>query len=115
LVEKLKEDSSKYTVLKEDEKSRVEEVREINSNFNQEFKDLDEGIRKINKEIANIQNFYNAQSEHLIKEVNTLHESNKVLETAQKDIKADQENVKFQFEYEIVKINHDLKSSDEKM
>lgn len=72
-------------------------------------------MKKIVNEIIIVQNHSIKESETINKEISQLLEKIRNLELNQRDLKNEQDKMKFQFEYELIKINSELKSSEEKL
>lgn len=101
--------------MKAEEINRVEDINQLNFDLNTQLKQLEESIRKINNEQNLLNVSSNVRSENLNKEINTYKDINKNLETELKEIKQTQENTKFNYEFQINKLNSELKSVDEKL
>jgi hypothetical protein len=66
-------------------------------------------------ELKFIQNSFTKESESISKEIETFAEKIKILENINRDLKTEQEKMKFSYEYEISKLTSDLKHSEEKL
>ena len=76
---------------------------------------MEEKVRAVTNSIKMLQTLHNVQTENLNKEIAKLVESTKLLEGVQRGNKAEQENMKIQFENEIASLNPDLKHSEERL
>lgn len=72
-------------------------------------------IKKTFNEIGLIQNSSSKETEGINKEITGLLEKIRILELTQRDCKNEHDKIKYQFEYEMNKINSELKSSEEKL
>ena len=72
-------------------------------------------IKKTYNEIGLIQNSSSKEMEGINKEISGLLEKIRILELTQRDYKNEHDKIKYQFEYEMNKINSELKSSEEKL
>lgn len=75
----------------------------------------DELVKKIMNETVVIQNHAAKETEIINKEISHLLEKIRSLELTQRDLKNEQDKMRFQFEYELNKKTSELKSSEEKL
>lgn len=114
-MEKLKEDSSKYSALKIEEADKVENIQEINIKLNKELHEIENKLFEAQSDIDLSKNEFKQELEILQKELYLYTESIKILEGKQKDLKQDQESTKMNFEVEITNLNSILKNSEKNL
>lgn len=105
----------KYDNLKKDEEKRLRSIKEKNENINMKLVKHEELIRKIVNEINQLQNTSTKETETINKEILNLYEKIKGLEFLQRDLKSEQDKMKFQFEYELNKKLQEQLTSEEKL
>ena len=100
--------------MTEDENNKKKTEMMLEEMINQN-KLIDENFTKIANEMTLHENAFKKESEAVNKEIETYTEKIKSLETAYKEIKNNYERMKIQYDFEINKINSDLKNSEDKM
>jgi len=106
---------AKYDYLKAEEEKRLRDIKERNENINSELAKYEELIKKTMNDINLLQNSSAKETETINKEINALYEKTRTLEFTQRDLKNEQDKIKFQFEFEINKLNSELITSEEKL
>jgi len=105
----------KYENLKKDEEKRLRLIKEKDENINIKLSKIEELIRKTFNEINLLQNTSAKETETINKEILNLYEKIKSLEFLQRDLKSEQDKMKFQFEYELNKKLQEQLTSEEKL
>lgn len=111
----MKEDIAKYEHLKSEEEKRLKEIKEKNEFINNQLAKYEELIKKTVNDINLMQNTSAKETETINKEFSVLYEKIRTLEFTQRDLKSEQDKIKFQFEFEINKLNSELVTSEEKL
>ena len=115
LNEKLKEDIEKYSKLKKEEEIKLNEVKKKNEKINNDYAMYEENTKKIYSDIVNISANSVKEQDLINKEITSHFEKIKNLELKQRDLKIEQDKIKFQFEYEVNKVQNELKFSQERL
>lgn len=111
----MKEDIDKYAKLKKEEETKINEIKERNENINTEHLMYEENTKKIYNDMVNIKENSQKEQESINKEITGHHEKIRNLELKQRDLKIEQDKIKFQFEYEVNKVQTELKQSEERL
>ena len=114
-MEKSKEETSKYSTLKNEEQRRVNEVDELNTNLNAEYKELEEIIKKMNNELKLMQKAHSVQVEYLEKEIAMLNEGTRSMKKQGNITKVTGERMKAEFEADYAKVHADMLYSEKKV
>jgi hypothetical protein len=75
----------------------------------------DENTKKIYYDITNISTNSVKEQDLINKEITSHFEKIRNLELKQRDLKIEQDKIKFQFEYEVNKVQNELKGSEERL
>lgn len=111
----MKEDIAKYEHLKAEEEKRLNDIKGKNENINNQLSKYEDLIRKTMNDINLLQNSSARETESINKDITVLYEKIRILEFTQRDLKSEQDKIKFQFEFEINKLNSELVTSEEKL
>jgi hypothetical protein len=115
LKEKLGEEMLKYISLRrEDEEKHVGLQKKLEDGTG-DISKKDEVVKKLNNEILLNQNSYLKDFNAMNEEMEVMVEKIKQLEHVQKEYKSEGDRIRLNYEFEVLKLQQDLKASEDRL